>query len=164
MMLFVRSASSRDLATVSELLHETWHATYDSIYGCDRVAEITAEWHSPARLAEHLAWPDSEFIVADDGKTIAGMAYARMISENCAVLHQLYVLPAWQGKGAGNLLLQEICRCFPQAETLRLEVEAANIMAIAFYERHGFNRAGATSNCGNADSGIPALVYEKRLA
>ena len=39
--MFVRSAGERDLAAVRELLVETWHATYDPIYGAERVTAIT---------------------------------------------------------------------------------------------------------------------------
>jgi hypothetical protein len=42
--MFVRTAGERDLAAVRDLLVETWHATYDSIYGAERVTEITDEW------------------------------------------------------------------------------------------------------------------------
>lgn len=163
MTVYIRSASSNDLETVSALLREVWHATYDEIYGPVRVAEITAEWHSQAALTENLSRPDSEFVVADNGREIAGMAYASRASANVAMLHQLYVLPEWQGQGAGAMLLAEICRCFPEAGTLRLEVEAANKSAIGFYQRHGFSETGVTDNCGKPDSGIPALVFEKPL-
>ena len=52
--MFVRSASERDLAAVRALLVETWHATYDPIYGAERVTAITDDWHS-MRLAEGQA-------------------------------------------------------------------------------------------------------------
>ena len=77
-MFFVRTASERDLAKVSALLAETWHATYDSVYGADKVTEITAKWHSVQALAEKLKRKDAEFVVADDGKTIGGMGFAVM--------------------------------------------------------------------------------------
>jgi hypothetical protein len=48
--MFVRSASERDLAEVRALLVETWHATYDAIYGDERVTEITDDWPSLASL------------------------------------------------------------------------------------------------------------------
>ena len=48
--MFVRTASERDLETIKALLVETWHATYDAIYGVERVNEITTEWHSVAAL------------------------------------------------------------------------------------------------------------------
>ncbi len=75
-MFFVRSASDRDMKAVSVLLGETWHATYDAFYGAERVSAITADWHSPAALARQMARPDGEFLVADDGRRIGGMAFA----------------------------------------------------------------------------------------
>ncbi|MEX0347217.1 MAG: N-acetyltransferase family protein [Rhizobiaceae bacterium] len=163
MTIFIRSAHERDLPAISKLLGETWHATYDAIYGVERVAEITVEWHSVAALKDNLAKPHSEFILADTGDRILGMAYASMVDGETAMLHQLYVHPAGQGSGTGTLLLEEIIGCFPGAQKLRLEVEEANSAAVAFYKRQAFKQVGQTSNCGKADSGIPALIFEKSL-
>ncbi|MEO9614526.1 MAG: GNAT family N-acetyltransferase [Nitratireductor sp.] len=163
--MFVRTASERDLAAVRALLVETWHATYDPIYGVDRVTEITDDWHSPAALKGRLTQPQSEFILADDGQSLGGVAFASADEDGRAVtLHQLYVLPAMQGRGIGGMLLDEIVESFPQARRLVLEVEEANVPAIAFYEAHGFSLAGRTQDCGKKGSGIPALVYERALA
>ena len=162
--MFVRTASERDLETIKALLAETWHATYDAIYGVERVNEITAEWHSLAALKAQVVKPNSEFLVADDGKQIAGMAFAAATSDaKLVMLHQLYVRPGNQGGGIGRMLLDEVEQCFPEARTLRLEVEEANVQAIRFYTANGFVRAGTTANCGTEQSGIPALVFEKRL-
>jgi ribosomal protein S18 acetylase RimI-like enzyme len=160
--VFVRTASERDLAAVRALLVETWHATYDAIYGVERVTEITNDWHSIASLKARMGRPSSEFLVADDGKTIGGMAYAAATTDpKLVMLHQLYVHPSFQGEGIGKMLLDEIEDSFPDARTLRLEVEAANTSALAFYRANGFVQAGETSNCGSDQSGIPALVLEK---
>jgi ribosomal protein S18 acetylase RimI-like enzyme len=164
MTMFVRTASDRDLAAVRELLVETWHATYDHIYGVERVTAITNDWHSMASLGRRLTRPNSEFLVADDGKKIAGMAFAAADPEGKVVmLYQLYVRPAFQGRGIGGMLLDEILDCFPDAEAIRLEVEEANERAIAFYKAYGFAEAGRTGDCGSAGSGIPALVFERPL-
>jgi ribosomal protein S18 acetylase RimI-like enzyme len=164
MTMFVRTASERDLAAVRELLVETWHATYDHIYGVERVTAITSDWHSMASLGKRLTRPNSEFLVADDGKEIAGVAFAAADPEGKVVmLYQLYVRPAFQGRGIGGMLLDEILDCFPDAETIRLEVEQANDRAIAFYTAYGFAEAGRTGDCGSAGSGIPALVFERPL-
>jgi GNAT superfamily N-acetyltransferase len=163
--MFVRTASERDLDVIKALLAETWHATYDAIYGVERVDAIAAEWHSLASLKERLNRPNSEFLVADDGKQIAGMAFAAATADsNVVMLHQLYVRPQMQGAGIGRLLLNEIEQCFPEARILRLEVEEANAPAVRFYLASGFVQVGATANCGAAQSGIPALVFEKKLA
>lgn len=164
-MFFVRSASERDLPKVQTLLAETWRATYVPFYGAEKVEALIAEWHSLEALKKRLKTPRSEFLVADDGKVIAGMAYASMAEKpaKTATLHQLYVHPDFQRQGIGRDLFAEIETCFPDADTLRLEVEPKNVSAIAFYERHGFAKVGEVSNCGGGQSGIPALLMEKPL-
>ena len=152
--MFVRTASERDLETIKVLLADTWHAAYDAIYGAERVNEITAEWHSLAALKARLTRPNSEFLVADDGKRIAGKT---------VVLHQLDVRPGNQRAGVGRLLLDEVEQCFPEARTLRLEVEKSNAGAVAFYRANGFAQVGETADGGAEQSGIPALIFEKRL-
>ncbi|AZO24069.1 GNAT family N-acetyltransferase [Mesorhizobium sp. M1E.F.Ca.ET.045.02.1.1] len=162
--MFVRTASERDLAAIRALLVETWHATYDAIYGAGRVTEITDDWHSIASLKARLTRPNSEFLVADDGKRLGGIAFASATTDpKIVLLNQLYVHPDCQRRGIGRSLLDEVEASFPEARTLRLEVEEANSPAIAFYEAHGFRPAGRTGDCGGG-SGIPALVLEKRLA
>jgi ribosomal protein S18 acetylase RimI-like enzyme len=163
-MMFVRSAGERDLAAVRTLLVETWHATYDAIYGHERVTEITNDWHSIASLRSRLRRPRSEFLVADDGATIGGMAYAAESTDpSLAVLHQLYVRPRFQRQGIGTTLLHEIEDSFPEARRVRLEVEEANAPALRFYAAHGFKCSGEPALCGGETFAIPALVLEKPL-
>ena len=76
MTFFIRTAGRADLPKISALLSETWHDTYDEIYGVERVSEITQSWHSQKALEPRLGRPESEFIVADDGARIGGMAFA----------------------------------------------------------------------------------------
>lgn len=165
-MFFVRTASEGDLKSVSALLGRSWHATYDALYGADKVNEITAAWHSAAALKARLKRPDSEFVVADDGKAIGGMAYAAMAEgeSDVAILHMLYVEPGLTGQGIGRDLFAEVETCFPSAKRMRLEVEPKNARAVAFYTGLGFAEVGWTKNCGAQNSGIPALILEKTLS
>ena len=161
--MWVRTASERDLPAINALLVATWHDTYDSIYGVDKVNEITEAWHAVPALKQRLGQLNSEFVVADTGERICAMAFASSQDGTVVDLHQLYVLPDCQGQGAGGLLLTEIIDCFPQAKRIRLEVEETNHQAVAFYERKGFSETGRTANCGRSDSGIPALIFEREL-
>ncbi len=160
--VFIRTAAAKDLKAVSDLLRVTWHATYDPLYGSQKVIEITKAWHSVDALQRRLTKPNSEFLLADDGKAILGMAFATSASRTIN-LHQLYILPGQQGRGIGRQLLEEVLECFFDAERITLEVDPGNIGAIRFYQRHGFDQTGRTDNCGTGQSGIPALVFEKRL-
>ena len=159
--MWIRSASADDLETISAMLTETWHDTYDSIYGAQKVGELTEAWHSVAALKQRLTKPRSEFIVVDDGAEIGGMAYVSQVDSETSMLHQLYVRPNQQGNGLGEKLLVEAEGCFPDVRKIRLEVEEANVRAVKFYERNGFKQVGTTPDCGVKGSGIPAVVMEK---
>jgi len=159
--MFVRTAGERDLEAIGALLVETWHAAYDDIYGAAKVTEMAGEWHSVPRLRERLTRPNSEFLVADDGKAIAGVAFAEAEGEAVA-LRQLCVRPAMQGRGVGGLLLDEIEGCFPEARKVTLEVEPANERAVAFCLAQGFGPAGTASGRGRAGL-APSAVYERPI-
>lgn len=165
-MFFIRSASEADLPKVSALLGRSWHATYDALHGAEKVGGITASRHSVAALRARLKRPDSEFVVADDGDRIGGMAYAAMDRDEAdvVVLHQLYVEPDLMGQGIGRDLFAEVETCFPAAKRMRLEVEPKNERAIRFYAGLGFREVGWTRNCGADQSGIPAMIMEKALS
>lgn len=164
--MWIRTVDPDDIPAIRELLQRTWHDTYDAIYGKEKVASLTESWHSEAALRKRLNRPYSEFVIADDGENILGMAYAAMGDggdDRTAFLHQLYVNPEVQGRGAGTALLIEMESAFPAAAKMRLEVEEANEKAIAFYDRQGYRQVGRNENCGVKDSGIPAIVMEKPL-
>jgi ribosomal protein S18 acetylase RimI-like enzyme len=136
--LSIRDAAAADLPAVRALLVETWHATYDGIYGWQRVAEITNAWHSLDNLTAQLGREGGAFLIAELGAELVATASARLEPDRSVLLTRLYVLPTYQAVGVGRTLLQVVLACFPLAPVARLEVESQNEPAIAFYERMGF--------------------------
>lgn len=162
--MWVRSATKEDLNAVHDLLVETWHATYDDVYGAEKVNEITTRYHSLEALKKQLAKPYSEFIIADDGADILGMAYASQKDHKLSILKQLYVHPEHQKKGVGSLLLAEVESAFPGVFALQLEVIDKNRNAIEFYESRGFEKTSTRiDDWGQPNSGISVIVFEKSL-
>lgn len=160
--MFVRTASARDLETIRDLLVETLHDTYDLIYGAERVTAMAEEWYAPVTLGRCLEQPNAEFLVADDGKQIAGMAYAASDATGKSVaLCQLYVLPAFQGRGIGGMLIDEIVDSFPDATRFHVDVDEANVRAVGFYGGQGFEQVGQKVPDGAAKE-LPVLTLEKR--
>lgn len=159
---YIRSAMDSDLNAVQSLLRRAWHAAYDRIYGAEKIAAVSADWHSLNALAANLKRPWSEFLLADTGDGIVGMAYLAQSSEDFVMLHQLYVDPASTGQGIGSQLLAECFEAFPEARAFRLEVDEHNPDARCFYERFGFREITRTANCGKDGSNMPAIVMERR--
>lgn len=159
--LIIRDAEAADLPAVRALLVETWHATYDGIYGWQRVAEITNAWHSLENLQAQLARGEI-FLVGLIGDEMVATASARLERDRAALLTRLYVLPARQGVGIGRTLLQVTLACFPHAPVARLEVESQNEPAITFYERMGFALQRQARFDGREDT-PNTLLMAKRL-
>ncbi|MNL89845.1 hypothetical protein D3C87_2204270 [compost metagenome] len=53
--------------------------------------------------------------------------------------------------------------CFPDAEIMRVEVALPNVRAMSFYERLGFSEVDRMEEWGAPNSGLPAIIMEKRL-
>ena len=164
MTIDIRPARREDLPAISALLGATWHATYDGIYGADRVTDITSRWHSIESLAKSLDRPGSAFLVAVEDGRIVGTLSLGPACGDCLQLDRLYVLPEAQRQGIGRRLLEAGLGASSPSETVSLEVEPANARAIRFYERQGFVVTGKTGDCSGSGDGIPALVMTRRLA
>lgn len=157
MSLAIRPATDDDLEALRVLLRETWHATYDDIYGPEDVERLTSDWHSIEAMEQRLSRPNSCFLVGEVAGEIAGMAFAAVEEPRIVFLHQLYVLPERQGEGIGSALLHAVESGFTDADRIRIDVEAANRAAIGFYERHGFVTEGL-----EAETSPPRIIRMER--
>jgi ribosomal protein S18 acetylase RimI-like enzyme len=156
----IRRVTIADIPAVRVALIEAWHATYDDIYGPDKVRDITTRWHSLVALAAQVDQAGSAFLMAEQNGRIAASAFASEIEPGLVHLFRLYVRPALQTRGIGHALMRETFAVFVAAKRFRLEVEPRNHRAIAFYRRAGFVQIATTSDCGG-DSNVAALVLER---
>lgn len=163
-MFFVRSASSRDVVAIHAIFADSWRATYSETLGAERIEALIASAHTPEKIAAKIEQSDGEFLVADNGGALGGLAFAtRTADGNAVFLHHLHVAPGLYRNGIGRDLFAEIETCFPGARTLALHVDADNHRAIAFYEAHGM-AVTAQKNAEDDEYGIACLVMEKSLA
>lgn len=156
----LRAATEADLDAVKACLAETWHATYDPIFGAARVADITSRWHAVEALRRHLETPEAIFLVGLEDAVVAGTASARRVSPGHVSLQWLYVLPRLQGRGYGKRLMDCAIGHFRDARRVTLDVEPRNTRAIGFYERCGFRQIGMEER-EHAGSKDMAAVFER---
>jgi len=154
--VFIRTAVTDDVVGIRELLVQTWHDTYDDLYGVEKVTALTDTWHASRALAAQIARNDASFLVALLNGGIIGHAFA-LERDNVALLHRLYVLPPFQRQGIGEMLLTKVVKRFPSATRMRLTVEGRNVKGVSFYKRHGFVVRDETTDDGN-------LLMEKDLS
>lgn len=163
-MFFVRTASVRDADKIQSLLIDTWHDTYDAIYSVEMVNDICADWHNLEAIGKNIDARNAEYVVADSGEEIGGMAFVKAPNEEgIAYLSQLYVLPKLQGQGIGKDLLGEIELNFPEAKKMRLGVDSNNLKAIGFYEHMGYENTGFSFEDTVSGRTIQALILEKAI-
>jgi ribosomal protein S18 acetylase RimI-like enzyme len=142
--MYVRTGGERDLAAVSLLIGDALHATNDVFYGVETVEHIARALYSDAVLKLLVARPTSEFLVADDGESLGGVAIAAAAVEDGRAVDILafFVRPSLQGRGIGGMLLRELEDSFFESERMRIEVDERNLRAFVFAEAEGYARSG----------------------
>ncbi|MBV8627595.1 MAG: GNAT family N-acetyltransferase [Paraburkholderia sp.] len=167
--LQLRPATTEDAALIASIHAASWRATYrgllpDAFLAQDVVTDRAAHWQ--ARLSAPGA--DRRLVViAERAHAAIGFACVeRQIDSQWGVLlDNLHTLPGHQGIGVGKLLMRaasDWARAQGEKQ-LYLYVLEGNTQAIAFYERQGWQPAGAEPDqMGGVD--ITALRYIYRLA
>jgi ribosomal-protein-alanine N-acetyltransferase len=95
----------------------------------------------------------SAMVVEVDGRVIGFVVYSLVLDE--ASVYSIGVVPAYQEKGFGHLLLDTVLVKTKEAGASRclLEVRQSNTIARRFYERHGFTLDGVRKNYYPTKSG-----------
>lgn len=138
-MITIHHAKTDEVYQIKALLSRTWVDSYREFLPEEIIRLATSTWHSPENLHREIVNPNVYFGLAkNDAREIVGLATAVMHSETTIYLTRLYVDPQAQRQGIGSRLLQAVIQHYPQASTMRLEVERNNVKGSSFYRKQGF--------------------------
>ena len=153
MNIEIKDASGEDVDGIRYVLKTTWLDTYPNEELGITKEDIEQRFDdSTPEAQERLARqkqnintkPDRHEWVAKDGQVV-GWCLALRGEENH--IQTLYILPEYQGKGAGGKLLTAALGWIGKDKEVSLNVASYNQNAIGFYERYGFvNKGEAAQN------------------
>src|SRR3954465_7143032 len=116
--VLIRPAAADDLPAVRALLVETWHVTYDAVFGAERVTEITNAWHSVENLRRQLDIPSTSFLVAKESSEIVAHILANAGQPPIMIIARVYVRPDHQRRGIGASLITSAVARHRHCDTL----------------------------------------------
>ena len=132
-------------------MSETWEDTYGRL------------WLDALPLASALADPNLFFVLAWDETALAGFVVAQLLDSNDLFLLRVYVHPEHQRRGIGTMLVNRAVMAFPDAATIRLDVEEGNKRGVAFWKQQAFQETGRKPMTV-AGVSISLVAMEKRPA
>jgi GNAT superfamily N-acetyltransferase len=175
----IRPAVPEDAQGISRVNVETWLATYpnDELGITAELLRLHLEGAAGektagrvARIRRSIAEPAaggslSANFVAVSGGAIVGYTFPFITAEGRHRVGALYVLPAFQGRGIGHLLLARNLAWHGDSHDVYLHVAAYNEHAVRFYEGHGFALTGGEGHDDVAAIGnvrIPEMEMLRR--
>lgn len=152
----LRPAEARDIAALTDLLHETFRDTW--LPQLSAVA-VEAYW-SGGRAAQYVADMWNEFVVAEVDGQLAGFVHVRY-----GFIDALHVAGQYRRFGVGRALLRHV-----EAQTaadghaeIRLETDTFNTASRAFYAACGYEEIAEYPD-EEWNSGLTTVLLAKRLA
>lgn len=157
-------ATSEDALAIRKVQHDTWIATYpNEEFGItleaitQRVSEhFSAE--SIINMEEVINDPEKRTWVAKNDVAVIGYCVAAKYPESNHI-EAMYVLPGFQGKNIGVLLMEEVLEWLGIRKPIVIEVASYNEKAIHFYEKFDFKKNGETGD----SNGIPTIKLVKSI-
>lgn len=136
-------ATEQDIDGIYEVEKNTWIQTYPSnnITKEDIEQRFNNEFKQSRckEILNELKTTKHSYRIIKEGNKI--IAYSHLLREtDFNDLVELYVLPQYQKKGIGTILMKDALEWFGDTKPIRLEVATYNIVAIAFYKQFGFHQ------------------------
>lgn len=159
-------ATARDAEAIARVARESLAASYGDVVDEATVDELVERWYSADEIDSRSADENAAFVVVTEDDEPVGFAHGAVVDGEpvAGELDWLHVRPDRRGNGLGVQLLGRMQDELADrgATVLRGLVLAANEDGAAFYEAHGFERAGERE-VEIAGESFTEAVYEKRV-
>lgn len=139
-MYNIQTATVNDIPAIQELVERIWPQTYQAILSQEQISYMMDMMYNTNALTQHINELGHHYnLLLDDDILIGFASYSHTDAPEVYKLHRIYLDPAYQGKGAGKWLLNQVIGQVKAkgAHILELDVNRFN-KARFFYEKQGF--------------------------
>lgn len=150
LVMLIRKAVLNDARSIAVVHVATWRRTYQRILPKETLRSLTYD-NREALWAENINRSDNEvWVIENDGGTVVGYAATskreKLAHLNTYNLTSIYILPSYQGRGWGKMLMRKMFNFYKeqQAELIYVGVLKDN-PACAFYEYLGAEKVKTVS-------------------
>jgi diamine N-acetyltransferase len=140
-MFTLRQATTEDIDILYEIAEKTWFVTYREILSLEQLDYMFDMMYSAKSIKRQMTELNHVYFIAFSQNKPIGYVSVEKQRENLFHLHKLYVLPEFQGIGAGKTLIE---KAFTFAKENSLGKDCAielnmnrNNKALAFYKKMG---------------------------
>jgi len=136
----IEKAGVEDLPRLSALAADIWRASYPGIISNDQIEYMLTMMYDVDVLRREMDEGIRYDIATIDGQWIGFAGYGPTSTRGEVKLHKLYLRKEYQGAGLGSRMLRHVMQQAAQqgCETITLNVNKGNALAIRAYERAGF--------------------------
>ena len=136
----VRRAATADAEAIENVARVTWDSAYADIILPENRERLLGRWYNPDALRDSIGQGPLWFYVALAGGVLVGFSQFVIRQDKRGQLARIYVLPGWQRRGIGTLLLEEGLKALAQqgVHEVVVQVEKENRIGKAFYEKKAF--------------------------
>jgi ribosomal protein S18 acetylase RimI-like enzyme len=158
----ITEAGPADAAAAGAFVRELWEAAGPDAPGLTGATdEVIAAISRPEEIRLRLGGPERRIFLARRDGRIVGFAATRRLDGATCELAGIMVHPGHRG-GVGTPLLDAATATVAAEGSRRMIVhtETDNEGALAFYEHHGFRRAGTGTDEVDG-TGVPVVILER---
>lgn len=166
----IKSITTNDVEKLQEVSRETFKDTFDDYTAPDDMKRFLKEDYETSKLIKEIENPNSRFFFLMVGNEVAGYlkinvgdAQTEHLKENALEVERIYLLPSFQHKGLGNVLLDyaEDTARKEDYDYMWLGVYEKNINAQHFYKHHGFEKVSEHTFQVGSDPQTDWLLLKK---
>lgn len=143
-MISIQKATVKDIPKIQSIAKTTWPIAFKDILSSEQLEYMMELMYNTDTLHSQIAGNKIIFWLAKLKGSISGfMAFEPNLELKDRIkIHKLYINPAAQGQGIGQILLKKLEEFgkINAYKLLTLNVNKYNHSAIRFYTKQGFNK------------------------